>query len=116
MSDLLQPSCAVDAENNAVLKAMQSQLGGAEDNAKPNGGRLPASCFEPSVASQRYSSASDGSHNCLARCSKKERTSKKERATECGGSFRAMVDVCSLCDSVTYPLGSGGDHGYLAES
>lgn len=27
-----------------------------------------------------------------------------------------MVDVCSLCDSVTYPLGSGGDHGYLAES
>jgi len=52
MSDLLQPSCAVDAENNAVLTTMHSQLGdaednakpagGAEDNAKPNGGRLPA--------------------------------------------------------------------------
>src|SRR5580704_19317120 len=79
-------------------------------------GGIGLTFFRRSVASQRYSSASDRSHNRLATGPRKETTQEKVRATECGGSFRAMVDVCSLCDSVTYPLGSGGGHGYLAES
>lgn len=44
-------------------------------------------------------------------------SAEKKRATEIGGSFRAKVQGALVnCDSVIYPLGSGGNQGYLAKS
>jgi hypothetical protein len=61
----------------------------------------------------RYSSASTARHNRSPQVP--AAASKKRRATGIGGSSVQRFKYARLYSSVTYPLGSGGNQGYLPE-